>query len=232
MDLIVFQDFELEEADGKGEMTATIALPPIIQGGLGVGISNWSLARAVAMHGQLGVVSGTCLDTVLIRRLQDGDIGGHLRRALAQFPIPEMASEILSRYFQPEGRPEGVPYPVIPMYQQVVDSVREQLTVVSNFVEIYLAKEGHDGPVGLNLLTKIQVPTLPSLYGAMLAGVDYVLMGAGIPKDIPGALDRMADHEPAVTRFEVQGPTQNGRAVLKFDPRRHWQEKATPLKRP
>jgi NAD(P)H-dependent flavin oxidoreductase YrpB (nitropropane dioxygenase family) len=66
----------------------------------------------------------------------------------------------------------------------------------------------------------------------MLAGVDYVLMGAGIPKDIPGALDRMADHEPAVTRFEVQGPMRNGRAVLKFDPRRLWEEKATPLKRP
>ncbi len=232
MVLIAFQGFELDEPDGKGVMTATIALPPIIQGGLGVGISNWSLARAVSMYGQLGVVSGTCLDTVLIRRLQDGDIGGHLRRAMAQFPIPEMASEVLSRYFQPEGRPEGVPYPVLPMYKQMVDGVREQLTVVSNFVEVYLAKEGHDGPIGLNLLTKIQMPNLPSLYGAMLAGVDYVLMGAGIPKDIPGALDRMADHEPAVTRLEVNGPTRNGGAVLEFDPSRHWEEKATPLKRP
>ena len=199
---------------------------------MAVGISNWSLARAVSMYGQLGVVSGTGLDTVLIRRLQDGDIGGHLRRALAQFPIPEVASEILSRYFQPEGRPEGVPYPVIPMYKQMVDKVRDQLTVVSNFVEVYLAKEGHDGAIGVNLLTKVQMPNLPSLYGAMLAGVDCVLMGAGIPRDIPGALDQMADHEPATTRFEVRGPTPNGGPVLEFDPGSHWEETPAPLMRP
>ena len=30
------------------------------------------------------------------------------------------------------------------------------------------------------------------LYGAMLAGVDYVLMGAGIPRTIPGILDSLA----------------------------------------
>lgn len=39
--------------------------------------------------------------------------------------------------------------------------------------------------VGLNLLEKIQIPTLPSLYGAMLAGVDYILMGAGFPDAFP-----------------------------------------------
>ena len=53
------------------------------------------------------------------------------------------------------------------------------------FVEVWLAREGHDGVIGMNLLTKIQLPTLSSLYGAMLAGVDVVLMGAGIPREIP-----------------------------------------------
>ncbi|MGD8321328.1 MAG: hypothetical protein PVJ02_12765, partial [Gemmatimonadota bacterium] len=37
--------------------------PVIIQGGMGVGISGWRLARAVSSRGQLGVVSGTALDS-------------------------------------------------------------------------------------------------------------------------------------------------------------------------
>ena len=59
------------------------AVPPIIQGGMGVAISDWRLARAVSLRGQLGVVSGTAIETVVVRRLQDGDIGGHMRRAIA-----------------------------------------------------------------------------------------------------------------------------------------------------
>jgi nitronate monooxygenase len=31
----------------------------------------------------------------------------------------------------------------------------------------------------------------------MLAGVDYVLTGAGIPMRIPGVLDAFVDHQPA-----------------------------------
>ena len=34
--------------------------PVIIQGGMGVGVSGWRLARAVAERGHLGVVSGFC----------------------------------------------------------------------------------------------------------------------------------------------------------------------------
>jgi len=74
-------------------------LPMIIQGGMGVGVSGWPLARAVALTGQLGVVSGVALDTLLARRLQLGDAGGHIRRALASFPHAEAAERILDRYF-------------------------------------------------------------------------------------------------------------------------------------
>ena len=35
--------------------------PLIIQGGMGAGVSNWRLARAVSEQGQLGVVSGIAL---------------------------------------------------------------------------------------------------------------------------------------------------------------------------
>ena len=60
--------------------------PIIIQGGMGVGVSNWVLANAVSKQGHLGVISGTFLDTVFARRLQLGDPGGHLKRAIDHFP--------------------------------------------------------------------------------------------------------------------------------------------------
>ena len=53
---------------------------------MGVGVSNWRLAQAVSRAGQLGLVSGTALDQVFARRLQDGDDGGHMRRGLDAFP--------------------------------------------------------------------------------------------------------------------------------------------------
>lgn len=212
--------------------TAALVHPTIIQGGMGVGVSNWVLAKAVSMRGQLGVVSGTALDSLFVRRLQDGDAEGHLRRALEHFPLPEVGQEILDRYFRPEGRPDGEPYRAVPMYRQVVGRVRQQLTMAANFCEVWLAKEGHDGQVGINLLTKVQMPNLDSLYGAMLAGVDYVLMGAGIPKEIPGVLDRFARHEPASIKLDVEGLGAGEAEYLTFDPRLHSEEPPVEMRRP
>jgi NAD(P)H-dependent flavin oxidoreductase YrpB (nitropropane dioxygenase family) len=189
---------------------------------MGVAVSNWRLARAVASLGQLGVVSGTALDTVFVRRLQDGDAGGHLRRAMAHFPIPAVADAVLRRYFRPEGTPADVPYKTLPMYKRVVSEARQQVTMLANFVEVWLAKEGHTGRVGINLLTKVQMPNLASLYGAMLAGVDYVLMGAGIPREIPAVLDAFAEHQPASLRLDVEGDAAGVTEHLTFDPRDHW----------
>ncbi len=213
-------------------MTAAVALPAIIQGGMGVGISGWPLARAVASRGQLGVVSGTCLDSLFVRRLADGDVGGHLRRAIDAFPLPEVGSAALARYFRPGGRGPDEPYPSLPMFRQTVKKARLELTVLANFVEVFLAKEGHDGPVGINLLTKVAMPNLPSLYGAMLAGVDAVLMGAGIPREIPGCLDRLARHEPASMRLEVEGATNGEFEELRFDPGEIRDVPPAPLRRP
>ena len=207
-------------------------LPPIIQGGMGIGVSNWRLARAVSRLGQLGVVSGTALDSVLVRRLQDGDPGGHLRRAMEQFPIPGVAAAVLRRYFIPGGKSPGTPYKLVPVYRHAVSRAREQLTMLANFVEVHLAREGHSGPVGINLLTKIQLPTLASLYGAMLAGVDCVLMGAGSPREIPAVLDAFAEHRPATLRFEVEGVAPEPAPFLRLDPDEHWSRSPAPLPRP
>ncbi|MEP6781417.1 MAG: nitronate monooxygenase [Gemmatimonadaceae bacterium] len=193
-------------------------LPLIIQGGMGVGVSGWRLARAVSASGQLGVVSGTALDTTLARHLQDGDPGGHLRRAMNAFPLQRVSQAALRLYFREGGRAAGEPYRLVPMYRQNVSIARQQLTVLANFVEVFLAKEGHHGVVGINLLTKLQLPNLASLYGAMLAGVDYVLMGAGIPREIPAALDALSENKIAVLRFDVVGQSSDQPLFISFDP--------------
>ena len=150
--------------------------PRLIQGGMGVAVSGWKLARAVALRGHLGVVSGTAIDSVLVRRLQDGDPDEDIRRALAEFPYPQMSQRILERYFIPQGKAGGQPYTATTMLPLQPSQLQLELVVVANFVEVFLAKEGHGGQVGINLLEKIQTPTLASLFGAMLADVDYVLM--------------------------------------------------------
>jgi nitronate monooxygenase len=210
----------------------TIALPAVIQGGMGIGISSWPLARAVSLRGQLGVVSGTAIDSLFVRRLQDGDTGGHLRRAVAHFPFPEAAAVALRRYFRVAGTAAGMPYRMLPMYRKGASRGREQLTMLASFVEVWLAKEGHGGLVGLNLLTKLQLPNLAALYGAMLAGVDYVLMGAGIPREIPAVLDAFSAQEPATIRLEIEGAKEGMDARIRLDPREHWRETPRPLHRP
>lgn len=206
-------------------------LPRLIQGGMGIGISPWRLAREVSLHGGLGVVAGALLDTVFIRRLQDGDRDGSLRRAVRAFPNHHTAERILSRFFLPGGRAAGVPYRLLPMYGRTVDADREAVAVVAGFVEVYLAKEGHSHPVGINLLTKIAPPNPALLYGAMLAGVDAVIMGAGIPRDVPGVLDSLAEHRPATMRWEVEGALPEDAFVLSFDPARQ-RTSAAPVRRP
>jgi nitronate monooxygenase len=193
--------------------------PVIIQGGMGVAVSGWELARAVSLQGQLGVVSGTAIDVVLVRRLQLGDPGGHMRRGLAEFPYPDVAERIVAKYLVPGGKRRRQPFravqalPIDPTPEQV------ELVVAANFVEVHLAGEGHNGLVGINYLEKIQPPTLASLYGAMLAGVDYVLMGAGIPRLIPGALDRLSRGEAVEYPIQVLGAEPDETTFSRFDPR-------------
>src|SRR5689334_676803 len=128
--------------------------PTIIQGGMGVGVSGWRLARAVSRQGQLGVVSGTALDEVFARRLQDGDPGGHLRRALDHFPFPEIAERIYNTYYVAGGKEPRTPYSKLPKHTKAGSPEFRELTVLANFVEIWLAKEGHGNPVGINYLEK------------------------------------------------------------------------------
>lgn len=198
--------------------SSAAALPPIIQGGMGVAVSSWRLARAVAQCGQLGVVSGTALDAVLARRLQDGDPEGHARRALAAFPVPEVAARVLDRYYRPGGRPPGTPYAPTPRPRLRPDQLAQELTVVASFAEVWLAKEGHHGLVGVNFLEKVQLPLPAAAYGAVLAGVDVVLVGAGIPRELPRLLNALARHEPVSLPVAVAGAEDGERHTIDLDP--------------
>ncbi|MGV8979398.1 MAG: nitronate monooxygenase [Cellulomonas sp.] len=207
------------------------ALPLVIQGGMGVAVSSWRLASVISRAGQLGVVSGTALDLVMARRLQDGDSDGSVRRALAAFPVPEVAERILTRFFRPGGRPPGTPYAPLPRLALRQTKLAQELGILGNFVEVWLAKEGHDGLVGINFLEKVQMATPTAAYGAMLAGVDYVLMGAGIPRDIPHLLDELADHRPVQLGVEVTGAVP-GSHTADLDPVALLGADLPPLKRP
>lgn len=204
--------------------------PAIIQGGMGIGVSNWNLARAVSALGQLGVVSGTALDSVLVRRLQLGDLSGDMRRALSHFPLPRVAEQILERYFIQGGKPHDQAYKNIPLPSLQPSEESINLTVAANFVEVFLAKENHDGLVGINLLEKVQMPTLSSILGAMLAGVDFVLMGAGIPRLIPGVLDAFSEGKPASLKVALENAKEE--TTVSLDPAAFLAGAVRALKRP
>src|SRR5665213_1326265 len=211
-------------------------LPKIIQGGMGVGVSNWRLARAVSKAGQLGVVSGTALDQVFVRRMADGDQDGAVRRGLDAFPFPETARRIWNEFFIPGGKAAKAPYPTTPMHQRCDPRKLLELLMAANFVEVFLAREGHHNPVGINFLEKVQLPHLASIYGAMLAGVGYVLMGAGIPLHIPGVLDAFVAHQSSEYKLTVTGANQLANegqaATMRFDPRDYAEGALPQLRRP
>ena len=188
---------------------------------MGFGISDWRLARAVSKLGQLGVVSGTALDVVIARKLQEGDPGGHVRRALEHFPFQPVARRIIDTYYVPGGLPEEAPFKQIPMHTLECRRHQQELCIAGNFVEVFLAREGHTNPVGINYLEKIQIPHLPSIYGAMLAGVAAVIMGAGIPLSIPGTLNALTRHQAVEYPVNVTGPDGGNEIFnLQFDPSR------------
>ncbi|MCC7075359.1 MAG: nitronate monooxygenase [Deltaproteobacteria bacterium] len=183
---------------------------------MGVSVSWYRLARAVSSQGHLGVVSGVAIGNVLAARLWRGDL--EVLQALRRFPVASTVQEIEERFYRPAGETTGKQAPQPTMWTLDPTPRNQRLTVVGAFVEVALAREGHDNAVGMNLLEKIAPPNLASLYGAMLAGVDTIIMGAGIPLRIPGALDRLARHERATYPIDVDGADKNDAFKIAFDP--------------
>lgn len=204
----------------------------IIQGGMGIYISNPRLANVCARAGILGTVSCTGAERVLVNLLQQGDVGGRCRRALAHFPFPEVAERILKKYFIEGGKPPEKSYKVVPMF--VLQSRRDliELAVTGSFTLVWLAKEGHDNPISVNYLEKLQIGHIYHLTGAMLAGADFITMGAGITLQIPGVLDAIASGGNPSYRVSVEG-SPKGTEAISFNPREFFGERfPRELKRP
>jgi len=124
----------------SGDGASNRPRPTVIQGGMGVAVSGWRLAREVSRAGHLRVLSGTAMDAVLARRLQDGDPGGHDRRALRHFPRRVVAQRV-DTYFVAGGRHPDTPYRPLPKLTMLTAHTGQELAVVGNFAEVWLAKE-------------------------------------------------------------------------------------------
>ena len=227
-----------KEKEPKGRM------PTLIQGGMGAGVSNWELARAVAIAGEklgkpvLGVVSGTGLPQIMFNRLQNGD--PNTKRALEAFDREldlNVGKELIQKYYvsdksdlQEKSRKLVLPKPeFLVTGNEDMKRRMTNLAVASAFVEVWLAKQEHNQPIGINVLEKIQLMHLPTLLGAMLAGVDYVLIGAGIPSQIPQLLKDFANRNTASYKLDVKGLPEG--LTMKLDPKRFMSGKEK-LKKP
>ena len=104
---------------------------PIIQGGMGVGVSLHPLASAVAREGGLGIVSSACLDRLLSRR-----------------------------------------------------TGRKYNTHDAAYEEVSLAKAA-GGLAGINIMGALVRDYTDSVRGALDAGADAIISGAGLPLTLP-----------------------------------------------
>lgn len=217
----------------------------LIQGGMGVYVSNWRLAKAVAKQAPgvtAGTVSASGLDLVYARMLQLGDPGGHICRALdaldAMYDVG-LGKRIKAQYFIPGGKSPSQPFryspphtvraqggsssvppwtPGSPPVPLAIEDELVELLIASAFAEVWLAKEGHDGLIFINFLKKVDVPLPFYLYGAMLAGVDGVAVGAGNPDGIPALCTRLAKHEPVSEQVHTLYAETGETFTLPFNP--------------
>lgn len=193
-----------------------MSYPIVIQGGMGIAVSNWQLARTVSLAGQLGVVSGTAIDAVMAMRLHYGDILGNVRRSLQNFPVKEVGQRIIDKFYNANESIKKSFKFTMPSF--LMDKEKEDEIVAANFSEVYMAKEGHKGTIGINFLEKIQIPNLAGIYGALLAGVDYIIMGAGIPREIPAVIEKLVRHEKVECNLNMESKGEGRK--LTFDPSR------------
>lgn len=204
--------------------------PQLIQGGMGAAISDYKLARSVGKAGEkldipvLGMVSGTGLTIMAAVRLQNGS--KDMVDALTAFDEAsgtQTGSQIIDRYYSDSPKSPTGRY-ILPAKPEILvtgqnEKVKDNLTklaIASAFAEVWLAKQGHNGPIGINVLEKIQLLQLTTILGAMWAGVDWVCVGAGIPIQFPKMLEDFANNRPASYKIDVAGDRSGH--VMTLDP--------------
>lgn len=171
-------------------------MPELIQAGMGAYISCSRLANVTARLGALGVVSSVGLRHIIPEQIRSGD---EVAISLARtFPIARYVEELLS--YAPGGSRHKRAIP-IDVPDPIKGAFAKRLSVISAYVEVARAKLGHRGFVGINVMWKCSLTVLPSIYGALLAGVDAFLCGAGVPMELPDIVGRIRrgqrlDYEP------------------------------------
>ncbi len=198
---------------------------------MGAAVSNYPLARAVSKLGQLGTVSGVALERVFAMRLLSGDLQGHLRRALEFFPFQDAARRVFNHFYGQGYDQNGLPKIGIPFWTINPSRLLIETTVCANFAHVWLAKEGHENPVSINYLTEIAMPHIYAIYGAMLAHVDWITMGAGIPSQIPSVLTAFSQKQIAEYRVPVEC-SKIGSYTMRFDPKDIFGHTTRLLKKP
>jgi len=204
-------------------MNTNPTYPEIIQGGMGVNISNWETAKAVSKLGQRGTVSGVYIEGVIAELLRRGDQGNHIRRALETFPFPDVTERVLKNFLN---KNRSVPPWTINPPRTLIE-----LTICANYANVWLAKEGHAGEISVNNLTEIWMPLIYGITGVMLAGADFITMGAGIPLQIPGVIDSILEEKLVTYRGPVEGETIKGH-TMEFSPETFFGRKLPKMNRP
>lgn len=167
--------------------------------------TQWQVARARAREGHLGVVSLVSVGQRLLESLQLGDIGGTMRWALDQCPLGEIANEIKTRYFVPSdqshrGSSDLPAPPSLP-----AEPHRSSLLLVGAFAEVFLAKHGHAGRIGIAWPDQTDLDDLAVLSGAMLARVDCVLVPPDAAPFVTQAIDLIAADDFAAWTSRMTG---------------------------
>lgn len=162
-------------------------LPRLIQAGMGVRISSARLANVTSRLGALGVVSSVGLRHIVIEEIRSGD--RNLIEIAKTFPVQRYVEELLA--YAPGGEKHRGPIPMdLPGPK---GELPKRLSAICTYVEVKRAKQGHNGKVGVNVMWKCSLTVLPAIYGAMLAGADALLCGAGVPMELPDIVRRMRE---------------------------------------
>ena len=205
--------------------------PKIRLGGMGINISDWFLAKTISILNQIGTLSGTALDIVVAIKLQMGDPGGHIRRAFSHFPFQEHPEKVLGAYFVEGGIKKNSAFKAVPYFTIDPNPLLISLTICANYAFVWLAKEDHENPISINYLEKVSMPHIYAITGAMLAGVDEISMGAGIPLQIPKVINDIFEGNTVSYNIPVIGKNVT-KYEMNFDPKSFFGKNLPPLKKP
>lgn len=107
---------------------------------MGIAVSGWGLARKVSELGEFGVVSGTGIDTVVVRELQEGDPHGRIR-AFRKYPDQETVDYLLDKFYVEGGIPNGKPYKLLPGHRFKPTTLSQRILSAAAFSQVFLAKK-------------------------------------------------------------------------------------------